>query len=113
LAQHNHAEMTGGTQGKQTSSEDMMKSCQKHGSETMAALDKLDKTIASGRESSDPAKMKAALDEAQKELTEAKHHMSMCPMMSGGMMHHGNMDHMQHNKGTGQQSTPENTKAPQ
>jgi hypothetical protein len=65
LAQHNHAEMTGGTQGKQTSSEDMMKSCQKHGSETMAALDKLDKTIASGRESSDPAKMKAALDEAQ------------------------------------------------
>ncbi len=113
LAQHTHAAMTEGVQGQQSTSEDMMKSCQKHGSETMAALDKLEKTIASGRESSDPLKMKAALDQAQKELAEAKHHMSMCPMMSGGMMHHGNMDHMQHNKSTGQQSTPDNTKAPE
>lgn len=88
VAQHNHGGSTDQS-AQQTSSEDMMKSCQKHGSETMAALDKLEKTIAAGRESNDPARMKAALDQAQSQLAEAKHHMSMCPMMGGaGMMHH-------------------------
>jgi hypothetical protein len=81
----------------------------------MAALDKLEKTIAAGRESNDPAKMKAALDQAQTQLAEAKHHMSMCPMMSDGMMHHGNMDHMEHMQGmAGQQtSAPDRSKTPQ
>jgi hypothetical protein len=41
--------------------------------------------------------MKAALAEAQKQLAEAKHQMSMCSMMSSGNMQQdgmGNMDHM-------------------
>lgn len=95
IAQHNHAAMTEQSQST-PSSEDMMKSCQKHGSETRAALDKLEKTIAAGRESSDPARMKAALDQAQAQLAEAKHHMSMCPMMSGSAMPQGSMQHMNH-----------------
>lgn len=92
LAQHNHA---ASQSNRAASGDDMMKACQKHGSETMAALDKLEKTIAAGRDSNDPSKMKAALDDAQKQLAEAKHHMSMCPMMSGATMQH-DMNNMQH-----------------
>lgn len=96
VAQHDHSAMTEQPQITPTSptSRDMMKSCQKHGSETMAALDKLENTIAAGRESKDPAKMKAALDTAHEQLAEAKHHMSMCPMMSGGNTQQGDMEHM-------------------
>jgi hypothetical protein len=101
MAQHNHAAMTSESQTTQTS-DDMMKSWRKHGSETMATLDKLEKTINAGRESNDPAKMKAALSEAQAQVAEAKHHMSMCPMMSGGTMQQGNMQHMNHMQGMGQ-----------
>jgi hypothetical protein len=61
----------------------------------MATMDKLGKTIAAGRESKDPAEMKAALVEAQKQLAEAKHQMGMCPMMSNMQQDDmGNMDHM-------------------
>ena len=87
VAQHDHSAMTDQTQGK-PGSEEMMKGCQKHGSETTAALDKLEKTIAAGRETKDPAKMREALDAAQKQLAEARHHMSMCPMMKDGGMEH-------------------------
>jgi hypothetical protein len=80
MAQQEHAAMTDQSQTK-PGSEDMMKGCHKHGSEAMVALDKLEKTIAAGRESNDPVKMKAALNTAQKQLAEAKHHMGMCPMM--------------------------------
>lgn len=95
VAQHDNMAMPNQSQDK-PNSEDMMKACHKHGAESMAALDKLEKTIAEGRESNNPAKMKAALDTAQKQLAEAKHHMSMCPMMSGGHMQHGSMEHMDH-----------------
>ncbi len=98
VAQQDHAAMTDQSQTK-PGSEDMMKGCQMHRSGTMAALDKLEKTIAAGRKSKDPAKMKAALDTAQKQLAEAKHQMSMCPTMSGGNMHDGGMDHMGHMNG--------------
>jgi GTP-binding protein EngB required for normal cell division len=113
VAQHDHAATTNQS-GSQAADNDMMKSCQKHGTETMAAFDKLDKTIAAGRESNDPAKMKAALDQAQTQLAEAKHHMSMCPMTSGGkMQHHGGMGHMQHMHGeSGQQQTAPTDKTP-
>ncbi len=96
VAQHDHSAMTDPSPSTPTSptSRDMMKSCQKHGSETMAALDKLEMTIARGRESKDPATMRAALDAAHEQLAEAKHHMSMCPMMSGGNMQQGDMEHM-------------------
>jgi hypothetical protein len=95
MAQQDHAGMMDQPQSK-TPSEDMMKGCQKHGPEMLAAMNRLEKTIAAGRESNKPAKMKAALVEAQKQLAEAKHQMSMCPMMSSNMQQDemGNMDHM-------------------
>jgi hypothetical protein len=98
VAQQDHSSMTDQPQST-SSSDDMMKGCHKHGSESMAALDKLGKTIATGRESNDPAKMKAALDTAQTQLAEAKHHMNMCPMMNGGKMQSGGMEHMGHMNG--------------
>jgi sugar diacid utilization regulator len=98
VAQQDHMAMPDQSQGK-PNSEEMMKACHRHGAESMAALDQLEKTIAAGRESNDPAKMKAALETAQKQLAEAKHHMSMCPMMGGGQMQDGGMDHMDHMKG--------------
>ncbi len=61
---------------------------------TNADLDQLEKTLASGRESNDPAKMKAALEQAQTQLADARHHMSMCPMMNGGKMQHTSMKGM-------------------
>lgn len=108
LAQHNHGSSSGQS-AQQNSGEDMMSSCRKHVSESIAALDKLEKTIAAGRESNDPARMKAALNQAQTEAAEARHHVSMCPMMSEGNMHqdmHHDMKHMQ-------QTKPEDNKSPQ
>jgi hypothetical protein len=104
VAQQDHMAMP--DQSGKPNPEDMMKACHKHSAESMAALDKLEKTIATGRESNDPAKMKAALDTAQKQLAEAKHHMSMCPMMSGNMQHGGmeHMNHMDHMKGMSDES---------
>jgi hypothetical protein len=61
---------------------------------TTADLDQLEKTLASGSESNDPAKMKAALEQAQTQLADARHHMSMCPMMNGGKMRHAGMKGM-------------------
>jgi hypothetical protein len=62
---------------------------------TKASLDKLEKTLSTGSQTSDPAKMKASIEQAQTELAEARKNMSMCPMLSGGM-HHDDMDHMDH-----------------
>jgi sugar diacid utilization regulator len=75
---------------------------------TKASLDKLQKTLDAGRQSNDPAQMKASFEKAQTELAEARKQMSMCPMMSGGMMHHGDMqdmdemDHMTNSPENGQ-----------
>jgi hypothetical protein len=98
MAQQDHAAMTDQSQSTSKSG-DMMKSCHKYGSETMATLDRLEKAIAEGRESNDPAKMRMALDTAQKQLVEARRHMSMCPMMGGDKMQDGGMEHMDHMKG--------------
>ena len=60
-----------------------------------ASLDQLDKTLAEGRQSNDPAQMKASLEKAQAELADARKEMNQCPMMGGGgMHHHEDMDHM-------------------
>jgi uncharacterized membrane protein (DUF106 family) len=63
-----------------------------HMTATKASLDNLEKTLAAGRESNDPAKMKASLEKAQTELADARKEMSMCPMMNGGMHHHQQSD---------------------
>lgn len=74
---------------------DMMKGCREHCQATTRSIDQMTKMMSDARNSKDPAKMQAALDQAQKPLTEMKEHMNMCMnMMSmmekmhgkGGMM---------------------------
>ncbi len=75
-----------------------MQSCQKHCSTASESIDKLTQTIESAKQSNDPAKMRAALDQAEKPLADMKQHMSMCMNMMSMMqnMHKGKMgsDHM-------------------
>jgi hypothetical protein len=62
----------------------------------MTALDKADASLATAMTSNDPAKTRTALEDAKKQIAEAKRQLSMCPMMKGGMMGHGQMNHMSH-----------------
>ncbi len=64
---------------------DMMKSCQEHCQATSKTIDQLTRTIEEAKTSNDPAKMRAALDQAQQPLTDMKEHMNMCRNMMGMM----------------------------
>lgn len=77
------------------SMDDMMKGCREHCQATTKSIDQVTKTIDEAKASNDPAKMRAALDQAQKPLADMKNHMSMCMNMmnmmekmhgKGGMM---------------------------
>ena len=61
----------------------------------MKSIDQMTKMMEAAKQSNDPVKMRAALDQGQKQLSEMKQHMTMCGnMMSmmekmpamGGMM---------------------------
>ena len=56
-----------------------------------AAMDEMMKNMKAARESNDPAKMRAAMEQAEKSFTEMKEHMSGCSKMMSMMegMHHG------------------------
>jgi len=73
----------------------MMKDCKEHHQSAMKSIDQMTKMMNGAKQSNDPAKMRAALDQGQKQLGEMKEHMTMCGnMMSmmekmhgmGGMM---------------------------
>jgi hypothetical protein len=77
------------------SMDEMMKKCNEHHQAMTKSVDQLSKTLEAAKQSNDPAKMRAAIDQTQKHLSEMKEHMSMCGnMMSmmekkqgmGGMM---------------------------
>jgi len=77
------------------SMDEMMKDCKEHHQSAMKSIDQMTKVMDGAKQSNDPAKMKAALDQGQKQLGEMKEHMTMCGnMMSmmekrqgmGGMM---------------------------
>ena len=77
------------------SMDDMMKDCMKHHQADMKSIDQMSKMLEGAKQSNDPAKMRTAIDQAQKQLAEMKEHMSKCgDMMSmmekmdgmGGMM---------------------------
>jgi len=77
------------------SMDDMMKDCMKHHQADMKSIDQVSKMMEGAKQSNDPAKMRTAIDQAQKQLAEMKEHMSKCgDMMSmmektdgmGGMM---------------------------
>ena len=75
------------------SMEGMMKECSEHHQAVTKSLDQTSKTLEGAKQSNDPAKMRAAIDEAQKQLVKMKDHMAMCgdmmnmmQKMQGGMM---------------------------
>ena len=74
------------TQPSQTMSmPDMMKGCQEHCQSTSKTIDQLTRTIDAAKASNDPAKMRAALDQAQMPLAEMKQHMTGCMSMMSMM----------------------------
>lgn len=82
LAQQDPQQKPSTTQEKpQMSMDNMMKGCREHCQQTTASIDRLMQTMEEAEQSNDLAKMRAALDEAQKPLTEMKEHMSMCMNM--------------------------------
>ena len=69
----------------QMSMGDMMKGCREHCQQTSASIDRLMQRMDEAKQSNDPTKMRAALDEAQKPLADMRQHMSMCMNMMGMM----------------------------
>jgi hypothetical protein len=71
----------------------MMKECSEHHQAMTKSMDQMTKTLEGAKQSNDPGKMRAAIDQAQKQLGEMKEHMAMCgnmmnmmQKMQGGMM---------------------------
>jgi hypothetical protein len=71
----------------------MMKECSEQHQAVTKSLDQTSKTLEEAKQSNDPAKMRAAIDEAQKQLADMKDHMTKCgsmmnmmQKMQGGMM---------------------------
>lgn len=86
LAQQGQQQKPSAMQGKpQMSMDDMMKGCREHCEQTSASIDRMVQTMDEAKQSNDPEKMRAALDQAQKPLAEMKQHMSMCMNMMGMM----------------------------
>lgn len=71
--------------GQPMSMADMMKNCQEHCQSTSKTIDQLTRTIDEAKASNDPAKMRAALDQAQKPLAQVKEHMNGCMSMMSMM----------------------------
>jgi hypothetical protein len=71
----------------------MMKECNEHHQGMTKNMDEVSKALEGAKQSNDPAKMRAAIDQAQKQLADMKEHMSKCgnmmkmmQKMQGGMM---------------------------
>ena len=67
------------------SMEGMMKECNDHHQAITKGIDEATKTLEGAKQSNDPAKMRAAIDQVQKHLTEMKEHMAMCSNMMSMM----------------------------
>jgi len=71
----------------------MMKECSEHHQAVTKSLNQTSKTLEGAKQSNDPDKMRAAIDQAQKQLVDLKDHMTTCgnmmnmmQKMQGGMM---------------------------
>src|SRR2546426_6182561 len=71
----------------QTQSRDtMIEECRTHCQATTTSIDQLTKRMEEAKQSNDPVQMRAALDEAQKPLTDMREHMAMCMNMMSMML---------------------------
>jgi hypothetical protein len=60
-----------------------MKECRQHCQRTRESAANLQKTLEDAKQSNDPAKMRNAIEQAQKPLAEMQSHMDMCMNMMG------------------------------
>ena len=67
------------------SMDEMMKDCKEHHQSAMKSIDQMTKMMDGAKQSNDPGKMRAALDQGQKQLGEMKEHMTMCGNMMSMM----------------------------
>ena len=67
------------------SMDEMMKECKEHHQSAMKSIDQMSKVMDGAKQSNDPAKMRAVLDQSQKHLSEMKEHMTKCRNMMGMM----------------------------
>src|ERR1051326_9031350 len=72
----------------------MMKQCHEHHDAMTKNMDEASKALDGAKQSNDPAKMRAAIDQAQKQLAEMNEHMSMCGNMMNMMEKMGGMGGM-------------------
>lgn len=89
---------------KKMSNDQMMQGCHKNMQSMMDSNAQTTKDIKAAKQSNDPAKMRAALDEADKALTGMNDHMKMCSHMMQDM-HDGMMSDQQKQKKQ-EQTTP-------
>ncbi len=92
--------------GKKTSNNQMMQDCHKNMQSMMKANTQTTKDIEAAKQSNDPAKMRAALDEAEKALTGMNDHMKMCSDMMNMMQNMHGKGGMMSNQEKQQQTTP-------
>ena len=71
--------------------DDMVKQCRERCSTATKQMDDMMKKMSDARTSNDPAKMRAALEDVQKPLTEMKGHMDQCMTMMDMMQKMGGM----------------------
>ena len=90
--------------GQKMSMESMMQGCHKHMDAMMASNAQITKDIELAKQSNDPAKMRAALDEAEKALSPTNKHAMGCMNMMKNM--HGNSGRM----GSGSMASGQTTK---
>ena len=75
----------------------MQKECHRHCQPTLDAMKNLSQVVADARASNDPAKMRAALEQVEKQHAEMNKHISMCMRSMGEMdKKQGGMKGMQH-----------------
>jgi hypothetical protein len=69
----------------QKMSMDQMKDCMEHHQSMTKSIEEMSKTMEGAKQSNDPAKMRTAIDQAQKQLAGMKEHMAMCGNMMNMM----------------------------
>jgi hypothetical protein len=95
FAQHNHSATSAQTSAPESQG-DPMQECQKHHAEGAAALGQAATDLARAKQLTDADQMRAAIALAEKQIAQAKHHLSMCPMIQGGSTDLSAVDHSQH-----------------
>ncbi len=98
-------------QGKNMPKDQMMQSCQKHMKPMMDSNTQTTKDIEAAKQSNDPVKMRAALDEAEKALQPMNEQMKGCLRMMDTMQNmHGKSGMMGTNnmQDKGQKTQPQN-----